>query len=322
VGDSAVPQQPVAATPQEHIRVAASLWRYLLLGGTAVWLLAAVITGLTQDDILAPTVILVGSFLVPVTVVAFALSLRPEGHLTTSQIVLGFLAAGTVAVVTAALAETYLLPEAAGRFVAVGVIEEAGKGLVLLAVAYSVRLREPRDGMVLGATVGAGFACFESAGYALQTMLDHLDEYTIVNILETEASRAVLAPFGHITWTALLGGALFASSRGGRFHLTLRLVATFVGVMALHALWDSTYGWAITFAQGVSEGGWDVTWPNAQAWITLPSSGALVWFNVFYVGFLAINALIGITWIVTSWRTYGRWRVPDEESAPAAAAYR
>jgi protease PrsW len=322
VGDTAVPQQPVVATPQEHIRVAASLWKYLLLGGTAVWLLAAVITGLTQDDILAPTVILVGSFLVPVTVVAFALSLRPEGHLTTSQIVLGFLAAGTVAVVTAALAETYLLPEAAGRFVAVGVIEEAGKGLVLLAVAYSVRLREPRDGMVLGATVGAGFACFESAGYALQTMLDHLDEYTIVNILETEASRAVLAPFGHITWTALLGGALFASSRGGRFHLTLRLVATFVGVMALHALWDSTYGWAITFAQGVSEGGWDVTWPNAQAWITLPSSGALVWFTVFYVGFLAINALIGITWIVTSWRTYGRWTVPDEEPAPAVAAYR
>jgi hypothetical protein len=174
--------------------------------------------------------------------------------------------------------------------------------------------------MVLGATVGAGFACFESAGYALQTMLDHLDDSTIANILETEASRAVLAPFGHITWTALLGGALFASSRGGRFHLTLRLAATFAGIIALHALWDATYGWAITFAQGISEGLWHVTWPNAQAWITLPSSDALVWFNVFYDGFLAINALIGITWIVASWRTYGRWTVRDEGPAPAAAA--
>ena len=44
--------------------MAPSLWKYLLLGGTVVWLLGAVITGLTQDDILAPTVILVGSFLV------------------------------------------------------------------------------------------------------------------------------------------------------------------------------------------------------------------------------------------------------------------
>ena len=300
--------------------MAPSLWKYLLLGGTVVWLLGAVITGLTQDDILAPTVILVGSFLVPVTVVAFALSLRPEGHLATSHVVLGFLAAGTVAVVMTALAETYLLPEAAGTFVAVGVIEETGKGLVLLAVAYQVRHREPRDGMVLGATVGAGFACFESAGYALQTMLDHLDDSTIADILETEATRAVLAPFGHITWTALLGGALFASSRGGRFHVTLRLAATFVGIIALHGLWDSTYGWAITFAEGVAGGGWEVIWPNVQAWITLTSSEAKVWFNVFYDGFLAINALIGITWIVRSWRTYGRWTVPDEGPAPAAAA--
>lgn len=60
---------------------------------------------------------------------------------------------------------------------------------------------------------------------------------------EIEASRAVLAPFGHITWTALLGGALFAGSGSGRFHLTLRLGLTFAGIVALHAVWDQSYGW-------------------------------------------------------------------------------
>jgi RsiW-degrading membrane proteinase PrsW (M82 family) len=134
----------------------------------------------------------------------------PEGYLTTPEVVFGFLAAGTVAVLTTAVAEVYLLPEAAGTFIGVGVIEETGKGLVLLAVAHTVHHREPRDGMLLGAVVGAGFASFESAGYALHTMLQHLDEHTIADILETEAFRGVLAPFGHITWTALLGGALFA----------------------------------------------------------------------------------------------------------------
>src|SRR4029078_7109060 len=130
-----------------------SVWKYLLLGGTAVWLFAALITGLTQDDILAPTLLLCGLFRLPVTLVAWVLSLRPEGYLTTPEVVFGFLAAGTVAVVTTALAETYVLPEAAGTFIGVGIIEETGKGLVLLAVAHTVHHREPRDGMLLGAVV-------------------------------------------------------------------------------------------------------------------------------------------------------------------------
>ena len=303
--DTVVPPESVSPA-SGHVRLSKSVWKYLLLGGTVIWLLAALVTGITQDDILAPTVILVGSFLVPVTVVAFVLSLRPEGYLTTPEIVFGFLAAGTVAVVTTALAETYLLPEAAGTFIGVGVIEETGKGLVLLAVAHTVHHREPRDGMLLGAVVGAGFASFESAGYALHAMLEHLDEHTIANILETEAFRAVLAPFGHITWTALVGGALFASSRGGRFHVTGRLAGTVAGVMALHALWDQSYGWAIMLARGVTGGGWHVAWPNAQAWITLPSPEALVWFNVFSNGLLAVIALIGLAWVVTAWRGYAQ----------------
>ena len=51
---------------------------------------------------------------------------------------------------------------------------------MLLLVAHQVHHREPRDGMVLGAVVGAGFAAFESAGYALQTLLDNLDDQTVV----------------------------------------------------------------------------------------------------------------------------------------------
>ena len=307
----AIGPTPPARLPEAHeqfVTIPRRLWKLMLGVGALVWIVAAVITEVTDDNILVPTVIIVGSFMVPVTVAAFALSREREGYLTTEEVVLGFLAAGTLGVVTTALLETYLLPAAAGTFIAVGFVEEVGKGLVLLAVAHQVHHREPRDGMVLGAVVGAGFAAFESSGYALQAMLDNIDKRPVVDILETEAFRALLAPFGHITWTALLGGALFASSRGGRFHLTGRLAGTFLGVVALHAVWDQAYGWAVALSKGVSGVGWALVWPNEEHWAVAPSAQEVVWFNVFYDGILVVLGLIGLVWVLREWRVYGRWR--------------
>src|SRR3954449_4199620 len=264
---------PRTAEAHEHfVHLPTRLWKLLLAGGAVTWLIAAVVTEVTEDNILVPTVIIVGSFMVPVTMAAFALSRRRDGYLTTEEFVLGFLLAGTVGVVGTALLETYLLPASRGTFIAVGWIEELGKGAVLLLVAHQVHYREPRDGMVLGAVVGAGFAAFESAGYALQTLLDNLNHQTVVAILEIEAFRAILAPFAHITWTALIGGALFASSRGGRFRVTRGLVLTILGVVTLHALWDQSTGWAIMLTKElVLDGGWHLLWPNAQIWGVVPT---------------------------------------------------
>ena len=173
----------------------------------------------------------------------------------------------------------------------------------------SVYFYEPARGeLILGATVGAGFASFESAGYALTAVIGHADDHPVRRIMETEAFRAVLAPFGHITWTALLGGAIFAaasmpaSSRG-----RARVVAwTLIGIVALHAAWDASYGWAIMITQGAVGDGWDLTWPNTQAWIGEPSGGTLVLFQAVYDGLLALWGAIGATWIVRRWRSVGR----------------
>jgi RsiW-degrading membrane proteinase PrsW (M82 family) len=300
-----VPPAAPAAESEHFVHLSTRLWKLLLAGGLATWLIAAVVTQITNDNILVPTVIILGSFLIPVTMAAFALSRRRAGYLTTEEVVLGFLLAGTVGVVGTALLETYLAPAAAGTFIAVGWIEEIGKGAVLLLVAHQVRRREPRDGMVLGAVVGAGFAAFESAGYALQTLLDNLKEQTVLAILQLEAFRAVLAPFGHITWTALIGGALFASTREGRFRVSRRLVLTILGVVALHALWDQSWGWAVMLTKAlVMDEGWHVVWPNAQLWVIRPTGSALTWFNVFYDLLLALWGLIGATWVVLAWRHY------------------
>ena len=51
----------------------------------------------------------------------------------------------------------------------------------------------------------------------------------VLSILRTEAFRAVLAPFGHSTWTAILGGALFAFAwAAGHFRIDRRVAFTFL----------------------------------------------------------------------------------------------
>jgi RsiW-degrading membrane proteinase PrsW (M82 family) len=252
-----LPEAP-AAPPLEPATIPRHLWLIALVVGAVAWVAGAVATAITDDTILVPNIIILGTFLVPVCTVLFVLSRPREAHLRAETLMLGFLAGGTAGIVLTAVTEVYLLPDAVGTNAGVGLIEEGGKGLILLAVATLVRPRVPRDGMVLGATVGAGFAAFESAGYALRVLIDHADDHPVLNIIQTEAFRAVLAPFGHITWTAIFGGALFASAWAtGRFRVDRRVALTFLGVAALHALWDASTGWAIPRQRGTRRRGMD-----------------------------------------------------------------
>ncbi|WP_426562664.1 PrsW family intramembrane metalloprotease [Angustibacter sp. McL0619] len=303
-------------TPPKRVHRYAFVW--VLVLGSFVWLVGAVVTAITGDDILVPTLILMGSFLVPVTMVVFALTREGEDQLSEDWLMMSFILGGSVGVVFAALVETYLLPTATGTFIAVGLIEEATKALLVIFVATRVSTRRPRDGMVFGATIGAGFAAFESAGYALSALIQHQQDHPVLNILQTEINRAVLAPFGHITWTALFGGALFAASRAdGRLRVNANLIWTSIGVVTLHALWDQSYGWAILITYGLGGDGWTLEWPNTEAWIGSPTSHDLVVFQIVYGVLLIINALVGASWV---WRRWHRYKRLAAERAAAAAA--
>ena len=114
------------------------------------------------------------------------------------------------------------------------------------ALASGLPYYTVRDGMLLGATVGFGFAAFESAGYAFNTIVQ-AHAINLQTILETEITRAILAPVGHGLWTALVGGALFAGAKNGKLRVTWSLVGWLVVVMCLHILWDVSAGLSVWF---------------------------------------------------------------------------
>jgi RsiW-degrading membrane proteinase PrsW (M82 family) len=283
-------------------------WLLILLAGVAVLIGSAVITAVTRDTILVPEMILVGSFLAPVATLAFAMTREHEGHIDSETIVLGFLISGTLGLTLAALLETYLLPKANGTFLTVGLIEEACKGAVVVMIAHFwVRTRAPRDGMILGAVVGAGFAAFESSGYAFQTLISNAKNHPVLHIFQTEAVRALYSPFAHITWTALFGGALFYAAQGERrFRLTGNLFWTFVGIVVLHGCWDASYGIAIQLTKGLLGEGWSFSLPNTASWVGSPTGNDLKVWSLISNALLIANALVGLSWLVHRYRLYGR----------------
>ena len=114
----------------------------------------------------------------------------------------------------------------------VGLVEETGKAAALLLVLNKLKSRWILNGMLFGAAIGAGFAGFESAGYAYRYGL------------EVITTRGVLAICGgHVLWTALVGGALWRVRGDQKFQWPMLAEARFLRVfglaVALHMVWDS-----------------------------------------------------------------------------------
>ncbi|MDM7893062.1 PrsW family glutamic-type intramembrane protease [Curtobacterium caseinilyticum] len=212
-------------------------WWKTLIAGFLLWVVTIVVTVVTSNTNLVPTIILLGSFLVPFTVVLFVIE-RVTGTVSTMQLVTAFFVGGILGVLGASLLEADLR-QGAFIFVVVGFVEEFVKALLLLVVGWRVRPKTARQGALLGATIGAGFAAFESAGYAFNAAITQRG-IDLVSLLQTEVVRAVLSPVGHVLWTAIIGAVLFGTARSGaRFRWSWGVAVAYVVSSVLHGLWDS-----------------------------------------------------------------------------------
>jgi RsiW-degrading membrane proteinase PrsW (M82 family) len=218
-------------------------WWGVFLIGLALWGAAVGSVFVTGDIIVLPTVFLLGSFLVPVTAVVWYLDHNPDPALSPRRIVSAFLIAGVLGLLAAAFLEYWLVygPGLRGNL-KVGLIEEFVKGVAIVALALGLRSYTTRAGMVLGATVGFGFAALESSGYALAALLvvqgQHLT-LSLSSVVVTELARAVLAPFGHGLWSAILGGVIFhAAVRKGQLRPAWSILVAYLGVSLLHGAFD------------------------------------------------------------------------------------
>jgi RsiW-degrading membrane proteinase PrsW (M82 family) len=296
-----LPYTPTPEPAVHHARRRRHLpsWARIFLGGGALWFAAVVITFLTDNVNLVPTIILVGAFLVPVTFVAYAFQ-HADAVLSAQKIFSAFLYGGVMGVLGASVLEAAFVHNTSMTgFLGVGFIEEGVKLIVLWLMARKLGRYTMRDGLVLGAAVGFGFAAFESAGYAFQALFAQQGGLSLLGVVQTELLRGVLTPFGHGLWTAIVGAAIFAvAARRGRVHLRSKLIAgAYLLVVLLHALWDASglaASWLTLHLTG-----------SAQQWYDIhngigatPTAEQVRLDTILNLALPALDALIGVAVIV------------------------
>src|SRR5215467_15799920 len=100
-------------------------WVSIFFGGVFLWLASVLVTFVTENSNLVPTVILLGSFLVPITFVAYAFEHRASETLTEHTIFVAFVYGGVLGVLGASLLEAPLAGNGSLlSFAGVGLIEE------------------------------------------------------------------------------------------------------------------------------------------------------------------------------------------------------
>ena len=219
-------------------------WLAILVLGVVSYVVVLRTMVATQNINFFPSLLLIGSITVPMSVLVFADEGGRVPPIRVPLVAFVAIVGGIAGTVTAGLLEYDALRKLGTLpLIMVGFVEEAAKLLVPLLVFLVVRPHDPRPGVVIGIASGMGFATLETMGYGFQTLLA---ARSIAAVDNTLLLRALLSPACHIAWTGTAVAMLWripSARRRGR--ALLAFVGTFLAAVALHATWDGSTSTAV-----------------------------------------------------------------------------
>lgn len=189
-----------------------------------------------------PGMMVIGSFAVPLSLLIMFMELNVYKNVSFYYVITTFLIGGCASLLVGILLTVQLVSGdnmTYGVALGISVAEEVGKGLIVYY--FLRRLKKPTPilvGLLVGACVGAGFAAFESLGYAFNRSENYMHMLKIIEI------RGLLAPGGHVAWAAITGAAMCLANQGGRALTSSvfsqnRFWKVFLVPLVCHFLWDS-----------------------------------------------------------------------------------
>lgn len=193
-----------------------------------------------QNENLLPGLIMTGSFLIPFSLLIFFYEMNVLRNVSLYQVVKLFMIGGIASLILTLFLFKWTNLESWMGAMSAGLVEETGKAAALWLVINRPKYRATLNGLLFGAAVGAGFAVFESAGYALRAGFYGGQSAMLGNI----TLRGVLSLLGgHILWTSMVGAALWRVRGDRSFALEMlrdpRFLRIFGLAVSLHMLWNS-----------------------------------------------------------------------------------
>lgn len=187
-----------------------------------------------------PGLIVVGSFAGPFALLIFFWEMNAPQNVSIYEAAQLFFVGGAASLIAALILYSIFPVEEMDVMgaIMVGVIEEVGK---LAIIAFFIKRLNPvyiLNGLLIGAAIGAGFAGFESAGYAFRYMY----EEGLDSMLEIIFLRGWQSVGGHVVWAAITGAAIMYAKQAEPLHpdhfFSGRFLKFFIVPVILHALWD------------------------------------------------------------------------------------
>lgn len=184
-----------------------------------------------------PGLIIIGAFAVPFATLIFFWEMNVPQNIAFYRIIYMVLIGGILSMLAALV--FFNLVKHIINPITIGIVEELAKTITVIWFVRNHKYRYILNGLLVGAAVGAGFAAFETAGYALRSLLTG----DFPSLYSTIFWRSILSPGGHVAWAALSGAAFCKVQGNKKFELSLlgkpAFFLVFILVVVMHALWDT-----------------------------------------------------------------------------------
>lgn len=211
---------------------------FIVLAVTFVLLYIA--TDVFENLFAVPGMIIMGSFAAPVSLLILFWKMNAPRNISFYEIGKMFFVGGTASIVaTLVLYEVFPVYDLDfSSAIIVGAVEEVGKLAIIL---YFIKKMNPKyilNGLLVGAAIGAGFAAFESAGYAY-TIEAFFGESEMMNVIFL---RGWMSIGTHVAWSAIAGAAVVyakgAHPLKNEHIFNSDFLKLFSVSIILHAVWD------------------------------------------------------------------------------------
>lgn len=213
-------------------------WFLILISGLVLFLFTQQALIITGNPNYFPTLILLGSFVVPVAFVTYFYDYVRHREISMPLLTTCFVVGGIMGSIAAGVLESAaLLDSSLVTMFGIGIIEELAKLLFPVAMYIGWRYRHEADGLLFGVAAGMGFAGLETMGYAMVTLFETQGDITVLQ--QVLFLRGLVSPAGHAAWTGFVCAVLW-SERAKKGHAVIngKVIGAFVTAVVLHALWN------------------------------------------------------------------------------------